>query len=77
MSFNINNKLNFIDSFQFLRSLDNLIKILVKNDFKYLSQESDNHVLDIAKQKGFYPDEYMSDYENFKEQLPNKEKFYS
>ena len=67
MSFNINNKLNFIDSFQFLRSLDNLIK----------SQESDNHVLDIAKQKGFYPDEYMSDYENFKEQLPNKEKFYS
>ena len=27
-------------------------------------------------QKGFYPYEYMSNFEKFKEQLPNKEKFY-
>ena len=61
MSFNINNILNFIDSFQFLlSSLDSLVKNLGKNDFKYLSQEFDNSVLDLVKQKGFYPYEYMS-----------------
>ena len=38
MSFTINNKLSFIDSFQFLNSsLDNLVKNLNKDDFKYLS----------------------------------------
>ena len=36
-----------------------------------------NNVLDLATQKGFYPYEYMSDLKKFKEQLPNKEKFYS
>ena len=46
MSFTINNKLSFIDLFQFLRlSLDNLVKNLGKDDFKYLSQEFDNNVL--------------------------------
>ena len=45
MSSNINNKLIFIDSFQFLSSsLDSLVKNLVKYDFKYLSQEFDNEV---------------------------------
>ena len=33
-------------------------------------------MLDLVKQKGFYPYEYMSDFEKFKEQLPSKEKFY-
>ena len=38
MSFTINNKLSFIDSFQFLNSsLDSLVKNLNKDDFKYLS----------------------------------------
>ena len=78
MSFSINNKLRFIDSFQFLSSsLDSLVKNLNKDDFKYLGQEFDNNVLDLVKQKGFYPYEYMSDFEKFKEQLPRKEKFYS
>ena len=44
--------------------------------FKYLSQEFDNNVLDLVKQIGFYPYEYMSDFEKFKEELPNKEKSY-
>ena len=36
MSFSINNKLSFIDSFQFLSSsLDSLVKNLTKDDFKY------------------------------------------
>ena len=56
MNFTINNKLSFIDNFQFLRSsLDSLVKNLGKGDFKYLSQEFDNNVLDLVKQKVFYP----------------------
>ena len=54
MSFTINNKL--IGSFQFLSSsLDSLVKNLNKDFFKYLSEESDNHVLRLVKLKGFYP----------------------
>ena len=78
MSFNVNNKLAFIDIFQFLSSsLDSLVKNLGKDDFKYLSQEFDSDVLDLVKQKGFYPYEYMSDFEKFKERLPTKKQFYS
>ena len=78
MSFSNNKKLSFIDSFQFLSSsLDSLVKSLNKVDFKYLSQEFGNNVLDLVKQKGFYPYEYMVNFENFKEQLRSKEKFYS
>ena len=58
-------------------SLNSLVKNLSADDFKYLSQELDNNVLDLAKQKGFYRYEYMSDFEKFKEDLPSKEKFYS
>ena len=55
MSFSINNKLSFIDSFQFLRSsLDSFKKNLARDDFKYLSQEFDNNVLGLVKQKRFY-----------------------
>ena len=31
----------------------------------------------IVKQKGFYPYEYMSDFEKFKVEFPSKEKFNS
>ena len=74
MSFTINNKVSLIDSFKFLGySLDSL----VKDDFKYLSQEFDNNILDLVKQKRFYPYEYMSDSEKFKEELSTNQKFYS
>ena len=73
MSFNINNKLVFIES----SSLDSIVKNLGKDDFKYLSQEFDNKVLELVKQKRFYPYKYMSDFWKFKEELPSKEKFYS
>ena len=77
MSFSINNKLILIDSFRFLSSSsDNLVKNSTK-DFKYLSQDFHNNELDLVKQKGFYPYEYMSSFEKFKEQLPSKKKFYS
>ena len=45
-----------------------ILSILIKNLIvRYL----------IVKQKGFYPYEYMSDFEKFKEKLPSKGKFYS
>ena len=70
MSFNINNKLTFIDSFQFLSSsLDSLIKNLGKNDFYYLSQEFYGSALDLIKQKRLYPYKYLSDFETFREEL--------
>ena len=54
MSFNINNNLIFIDSFQFLSSSsDSLVKNLNKDDFKYLSQEFVCNGLDLVKQKRF------------------------
>ena len=78
LSFTINNNLSFIEIFQFVSSsLDKLVKNLNKDDFKYLSQEFDNTVLDRVKKKGFYPVENMTDFEKFKEKLPSKEKFYS
>ena len=52
LNLSINNKLTFIDSFQFLgSSLDNLVKNIAKDDCMYLSQEFDNNVLDLVKQK--------------------------
>ena len=47
--------------------------MMVKN----LSQEFDNNVLDLVKQKGFYSYGYMSDFEKFEKQLPSKEKLCS
>ena len=78
MSFSINDQLSFINSFQFLSSsLDSLVKNLNEDYFKCLSHEFDNNVLDLVKRKGFYPYEYMSDFEKFKEELSSKEKLYS
>ena len=65
--------MSFIDSFQFLSSpLDSSVKNLNKDGFKYFSQEFDNNVLVLVKQKRFYPYEYMSDFEKFKEELVRK-----
>ena len=51
MSFNINNKLMFIDSFQFLcPSLNVLVTKLGKDDFKYLSYKFDYKLSNLVKQ---------------------------
>ena len=42
-----------------------------------MSQEFDNNALDLVMQKGFYPYEYMSDFEKLKEEFPIRENFYS
>ena len=57
--------------------MDSFVKNLNKADFKYLSKELNKNILDLVKQKGFYPYKYMIDFEKSKEQLPSKEKFYS
>ena len=57
--------------------MDSLVKNLSKYGLKYLSQESDNNVLDLVKQKEFYPFEYITDFEKFKEEFPRKKKTYS
>ena len=43
------NKCGFLST-----SLDRLVKNVGKDGFKYLSQEFDNNVLDLVKEKGFY-----------------------
>ena len=58
--------MSFNDSFC---SLGSLVKNLTKDDFKYSSQEFDNNILDLVKQKGFYPYEYLSDFKKFKEEM--------
>ena len=76
MSFSVDNKLVFIDSFQFLSSLlDNLFKKLGENDFKHLNLIFKNLI--VKKQKRFYPFEHMCNIEKFNEPLPSKNKFYN
>ena len=83
MSFTITNNLIFFfffffDRFQFLSSsLGSLVINLNKNAFKHSSQEFDKKKLDLVKRKGFYPYEYATDFEKFKQKLPSKEIFYS
>ena len=67
VSFSLNNKLVFVDSFQFSSfSFDSLVKTLGGNDFKPLCNEFDSEVLDLVKQKGFYPYEYICNFKKFK-----------
>ena len=76
MNFIINYQLNFLESLKNISSpLNSLVKYFSQNNFKNLSQGFDNKVSDLVKQKEFYPYEYMSDFEKFKEELPDKEKY--
>ena len=43
----------------------------------YWDQGVNKKKLDLVKQKGFYPYEYITDFEKFKEKLSSKEKSYS
>ena len=61
MAFTINKNLVFIDSMQFMNSSsDALVKNLSDNDFNYLSQEFSGGLLELVKQKGVYPFEYLT-----------------
>ena len=79
MAFFLNKNLVFIDSMQFMNSsLDKLVKNLSDKDFKYLIEEFGSENLELLKQKGDYPYEYMNSFERFNEEkLPAKKYFYS
>ena len=59
---------------QFMKSsLDKLVKNLSYSDFKYFTEEFGSKNLELLKQKGAYPYDYMDSFKRFKEkELPNK-----
>ena len=64
---------------QFMNSSsDLLVKNLSDNDFKYLSEEFSGKFVELVKQKGVYPYEYMDSFKRFFEnKLPDKSKLFS
>ena len=59
-------------------SLDKLVKNLSDEDFKHLVEEFGSGNLEILKQKGAYPYEYMNSFERFNEEkLPARKYFFS
>ena len=69
MAFFLNKNLVFIDSMQFMNSsLDKLVKNLSDEDFKYLVEEFGSENLELLKQKGAYPYEYMNSFKRFNEE---------
>ena len=79
MAFTINNNLVFIDSMQFMKlSSDALVKSLSDNDFKCFSQEFSGDLLELVRQKGVYPYDYMASFKKFSEdKLPDRCEFFS
>ena len=58
-------------------SLNKLVKNLSDEDFKHLVEEFGSKNLELLKQKGAYPYEYLNSFERFEEKkLPNKECFF-
>ena len=56
--------------------LDKLVKNMSNKDFKYLVEESGSKNLELLKQKGAYPYEYMNSFKRFNEEkLPAKNIF--
>ena len=64
---------------QFINSsFDKLVKNLSDEDFKYLVEEFGSKNLELLKQKGAYPYEYMNSFERFNEEkLPARKYFFS
>ena len=61
-----------------LCTLNKLVKNLSNNDFKYLLQEFSGDLLELVKQEGVYPYEYVDNFERFSEdKLPDRPNFFS
>ena len=68
-------KIVFKDSFKFMRSsIEALVNNLPKNSFKNISKYYTPEQVELIKQKGFYPYEYMDSIEKFKEDKPPPQK---
>ena len=63
---------------QFMNSsLDKPVKNFSDYPFKYLTEKFGSKNLELLKQKGAYPYEYMESFERFSEEkLPNNKSFY-
>ena len=72
-------KIVFKDSLKFIRSsIEALVNNLPKNGFKNISKYYTPEQVELIKQKGFYPYEYMDTEEKFNEpNPPPREAFYS
>ena len=79
MAFTIDNNLLFIDSIQFMKSsLDALVKYLLDNDFKNLSQKFSGGFLELVTQIGVFPYGYTDSFKkSFDEKLHDRCKFLS
>ena len=79
MAFFLNKSFVFFDSMQFINSsLNKLVKNLSDKDFKYLVEEFGSENLELLKQKGTYPYEYMNSFERLNEKkLPARKYFFS
>ena len=72
MAFTINKNLIFIDRKQFMNpNLDSLVKNLLSDDFKYLSKAFNSELLELAKEKGVYPFQYMDSFKKISEDILN------
>ena len=59
-------------------SLKKLVKNLIDDDFKYLTEEFGSKILELLKRKNAYSYEYMDSFKRFKEErLPDKKCFCS
>ena len=72
-------KIVFKDSLKFMRSsIEALVNNLPKNGFKNISKYFKPEQVELIKQKGFYPYEFMDKLEKFNDtKLPPREAFYS
>ena len=79
MPFAIKKKFAFIDSMQFMNSsLDELVKNLLDNNFKFLSHEFMGKLLRLAKQKGVDSYEYTDSFKRISDdELPDRFEFFS
>ena len=79
MAFLLNKNLVFIYSIQFINfSLKKLVKNLSDEDFKCLVEDFGSENLELLKQKGAYPYEYMDSFKRFNEKkLPARKYFYN
>ena len=58
-------------------NFDKPLKNLSDNDFKYLTEEFGSQNLELLRQKGAYPYEYMDSFKRFSEEkLPDRKCFY-
>ena len=57
-------------------NLDELVKHLSDEDFKHLVEEFGSKI-ELLKQKGTFPDEYMNSFERFKEKKLTARKYFS